>query len=445
MAVSISFKLRDPQKGIPPSKQKETPVLMMVNFGYNEKGLNGKSRYLPLKYATGEKIKPTYWNGKRARQTSAFTYQNFNTCLDNLEGYAKMAIHELIIENKPLTPESVKKRIDDKNPAVKVEKTIELDLNGYIHQFVNDIESGHRLSASKEKYAYSTVKNFKGFKSQFELYQKQIKKRLTFHHITIDFYNDFVKYFVGKNYSPNTIGRHIKNLKTIMQNAANEGLHNNLEFGRKAFKTISEGVDNIYLTENEIGQMFNLDLSENKVLEVARDIFLIGCFTAQRFSDYSRIRKENIEITDIGNKIIHIKQMKTKEDVYIPIKTELAFLLEKYDWNVPKIWEQKLNQHIKTVGRMADIRDKILTQNIRGGLKVSKEVLKYELIKTHTARRTGCTNMYLSGIPTIDIMKISGHKTEREFLNYIKVTKKETANKLVNHPYFASSIMKVAN
>lgn len=444
MAVNISFKLRDAQKDVPPSKQKETPVLMMVNFGHSEKGIDGKSRYVPLKYATGEKIKPAYWNGKRARQTSSFTYQNFNTRLNNLEGYAKTAIHELINEKEPLTPESLKKRIDEKNPAIKIEQPKARDLNGYIHQFITDIESGERLSSTKEKYAYSTVKNFKGFKAQFDLYQKQKKKKLDFDQITIDFYNDYVKFFVTKNYSPNTIGRHVKNLKTIMHSAANDGFHKNLEFDRKTFKTISEEVDNIYLTENEIRQMFSLDLTENKVLEVARDVFLIGCFTAQRFSDYSRIRKDNIELTDDGNKIIHIKQMKTKEDVFIPIKPELAELLEKYDWTVPKIWEQKLNLNIKKVGKLAGIKDKVLTQSIKGGMKVSKEVFKHELIKTHTARRTGCTNMYLSGIPTIDIMKISGHKTEREFLNYIKVTKKETANKLVSHPYFASSTMRVA-
>ncbi len=63
-----------------------------------------------------------------------------------------------------------------------------------------------------------------------------------------------------------------------------------------------------------------------------------------------------------------------------------------------------------------------------------KKVVKADLIKTHTARRSGCTNMYLAGIPVIDIMKISGHKTEREFLKYIRIGKEETAMNLANHP-----------
>lgn len=70
---------------------------------------------------------------------------------------------------------------------------------------------------------------------------------------------------------------------------------------------------------------------------------------------------------------------------------------------------------------------------------------KNKLIKTHTARRSGCTNMYLRGIAPIDVMKISGHKTEREFLKYIKVTKEETAKNLINHPFFSSATLSIAN
>ena len=177
-------------------------------------------------------------------------------------------------------------------------------------------------------------------------------------------------------------------------------------------------------------------------IDVARDVFLIGCYTAQRFSDYSRIKKEHIETYENGRRVIRLVQQKTDEFVVIPVKPELETLLKKYDWNVPKIWEQKLNLHIKTVAEKAKITEPVLVEKIKGGLKVKSTVPKNKLIKTHTARRTGCTNMYLSGITPIDIMKISGHRTEREFLNYIKVTKEETAKNLINHPYFSGSQLK---
>jgi hypothetical protein len=102
------------------------------------------------------------------------------------------------------------------------------------------------------------------------------------------------------------------------------------------------------------------------------------------------------------------------------------------------------NKYIKEICAMAEITEMIYFEESRGGLTVKHNVTKNELIKTHTARRSGCTNMYLAGIPVIDIMKISGHKTEREFLKYIKVTKEQTAINLASHPYFTGNILKIA-
>lgn len=111
-------------------------------------------------------------------------------------------------------------------------------------------------------------------------------------------------------------------------------------------------------------------------------------------------------------------------------------IFKKYDYKTPKIPEQKLNRRIKDIGAKAKIKEKVIVETIQGGLKVKKSVPKHELIKTHTARRSGTTNMYLAGISPIDIMKITGHKTEREFLKYIRVSKEETAEMLSNHSYF---------
>ncbi|MBT6763298.1 MAG: tyrosine-type recombinase/integrase, partial [Prolixibacteraceae bacterium] len=422
----------------------ETPVLMMVNFGHYEIDKSGKKRYRPLKYGTGEKIKPDFWNGKRAKQTLQFEYRNFNTRLENLESYAKLAIQEIL--NKGTTPglQKVKELIDKKNPNIVEKKPLADNLNSYIDLFIKEIESGIRLSSKKQKYSSGTIKNFKGFQSQFDEYQKQKRKHLDFHLINLDFYDDYVEFFIRKNYSPNTIGRHIKNLKTIMHYSRDEGLHNNTEVDRKKFKILKEEVYNIYLNEKELKRMLELDLSEKPVLEIARDVFLIGCYTALRFSEYSQIREENITTYENASKVIRFYQDKTDEFVIIPIKPELEILLKKYNWNVPKIWAQKLNDHIKIVGEKAKINEIILIKKTKGGLKIKINVSKYKLIKSHTARRSGCTNMYLRGIYPIDIMKISGHKTEREFLKYIKITKEENAKNLINHPYFSSTQLKIA-
>ncbi len=61
---------------------------------------------------------------------------------------------------------------------------------------------------------------------------------------------------------------------------------------------------------------------------------------------------------------------------------------------------------------------------------------KYELVCTHTARRSFATNAYKAGVPTIAIMKITGHTQESTFLRYIKVSAEENAEMLAKHPFF---------
>jgi integrase len=72
----------------------------------------------------------------------------------------------------------------------------------------------------------------------------------------------------------------------------------------------------------------------------------------------------------------------------------------------------------------------------RGGKNVQETFLKYELVSTHTARRSFATNLYLADIPSITIMKMTGHKTEKAFLRYIRLTQEQNANKLLHHPFF---------
>jgi integrase len=217
-------------------------------------------------------------------------------------------------------------------------------------------------------------------------------------------------------------------------------LHTNTEFNKKYFAKPSSETQEIYLNKDEIEQIAKHDLSFDKEMDLARDMFLIGVYTAQRYSDYSRIRKENIRVLQSGTRVIDLIQKKTGERVIIPIMTELDKIFKKYNYNLPKTYDQKINSHIKTVARLAGLTEMIPVEKIQGGLVVKKDHPKCKLISTHTGRRSGATNMYLAGIPTIDIMKLTGHKTESEFLKYIKVGKEETADKLAQHSYFSKHL-----
>lgn len=408
---------------------------------------------IDLTVPTAFRIFPEYWNNvsqtfkQRIAFTDTFTEEDKNTLSGGFLDLRNMVLkqyNKISASGRAVSNEWLVSVVDDFHN--RTEGNGKETLNEFIERFIKEIESGDRLynhNNRTERYKYGTIKNYKGFKEQFNLFQVDKGKKYNFDDITIDLYDQLVVYFNGKSYSPNTIGRHIKNLKVIMRIARDQGMHNNNEMDRKKFKSMKVSVQEIYLTETEITQMLELDLSGEPEKELARNVFLIGCYTAQRFSDYSRIRKDNIRKLGDGSMVIDLIQKKTGEQVLIPMRTELVKLLEKYDYNVPKIFEQKLNKKIKDVGADAKITTPIIREKIQGGLKVTTTVPKNKLIKTHTARRTGCTNMYLGGVPTLGIMKISGHKTEREFLTYINVSKEQTAQTLNTHPYFSQSKLKV--
>ena len=310
-------------------------------------------------------------------------------------------------------------------------------LTDYITRYVQEMESGERLNIHKLRYGLSTIKNYKGFIVQFDEFCMAKHKRYDFGDIDLKFYDDFVAYFTAKDYSINTIGRLIKELKIIMRAAREEGLHDNGLIESRKFRVLTAEVENIYLTESEIKAIAEVDLKGDKHKSIARDIFLVGCYTAQRFSDYSTINEGNIRTLESGQKVIDLKQQKTGNRVVIPIRAELQAILDKYENRLPKAYEQKVNKYIKEIAREAGIVDMVEVSYVENGEKKSHLVEKCELVKTHTARRSGATNMYLAGIPTIAIMKITGHKTEKEFMKYIKITEEQTAMELMNHPYFA--------
>lgn len=421
------------------------------------------ARETDIRVSTPYRIVPSYWNDKKQclRQrilfNEEFTEEQASEVEETFTGLKKFIMLEHMKLNGPASSKWLRETVDKfyyKQTAPKV------TLNEYIEQFVADATSGKRLASANnisKRYSYGSLRALRGFMLSFNLFQgietpgvktravkgkkypKQPYKPLDFDDITIDTYNDFVKFFYDRGCGVNYIGKHIRSFKTIMRKAREEGLHNNAVTELRAFKAMSEPSESIYLSESELEAMRKLDLSGAEHLEIARDVFLAGCYMAQRYSDYSHISKNNLK-SYAGNPVIELIQVKTGEKCIIPIRPELDAILRKYDYTLPKTHEQKVNKYIKEIGKKAGITEVINYEQTKGGMTVKKKEMKCNLIKTHTARRTGCTLMYLAGIPLVDIMKISGHKTEKEFMKYIKVTKEETAISLANHPYFKGAL-----
>ena len=417
--AKINFYLRDKEAGTP------TPILLFVSY----------SGVRLTKYPTGETIPPDFWDVKeqRAKLTKKFpTFPEFNTRLKNITTMAEDMLRKYMNDHnqQPPTVKAYRALLDEQFDRMpKAEEVKPLDLFGFIESYLLEYETKifektgrpiEKVTLRVYKQAFRVLKEFK---------DKTHKHRpFTFEHINHEFYSQFQQYLVKENFSTNTIGKHIRTLKTFFIEAQERGLMPN--FSPRKFRAISEPSDAIYLTEGEITTLYALDLSEQPRLEKVRDLFLVGCWTGLRFSDFTRIRRQ-----DMDGEFIEMRTQKTGEIVVIPIHPQVEAIIQRYAGKTPNslphpMSNQKMNAYLKELGELAGIDEVVSETFTKGGIRRTVNAPKFQRITTHTGRRSFATNQYLAGFPTTSIMKITGHRTEKAFMKYIKITPRDSAEKL---------------
>jgi integrase len=268
----------------------------------------------------------------------------------------------------------------------------------------------------------NTIKQYKVFEKHLRDFAKNTRKKdFDLSGIDQTFYDKFVSFLHGKSFAQNTVGKTIKILKTILNEATLQGYNTNLCYN--SFHVFKEDIDTVYMDENELQQLKDTDLSKTPYLDRARDWFLLLAWTGCRFSDLGKVAK-----TDIKDGFITFRQQKTNNKVTIPLHPVVLEILEKYNYDLPsEISNQRFNEYIKEACRIAGINGTETMTRTKGGEQIRTTFEKWEHVSSHTGRRSFCTNMYKRGLPTLMIMSISGHKTEKSFLKYIKVRQEEHA------------------
>ena len=415
---------------------------------YLKKADKGKSALIYLQfryqgnklvYSFGQTIDPKNWNKTKQRvksnnQTTADGQYSLNDLLDNLRDECLKAYNTEIKSGVP-APAVLKQYLVNFFEG-NTGREEQPSLFTLIERFI----SGEIKHRGRDR-SLNTLKQYKSTYNHLQRFAKEKKQKVDFDTITIDFYYKFTEYLNQRGQKPNSIGKNIKNLKAFLSEAVDLGLTTNMQFKHKKFTVWKEAADTVYLTEKEIMQLYNYNLSAVKRLEQARDLFVFGCFTGLRFADYNDVKPDNL-VTIEGEQYIRLITKKTRYEVIIPANHVIKEIFEKYKDNLnrlPKsISNQKLNEYIKEVAEAAGLTEK-------GRLSTDMSKPLYACISSHTARRSMATNLYLSGFPTIDIMKITGHTTEKAFLTYIKVSKLDTAKRLNEHykKGMGSAILKV--
>ena len=396
-------------------------------------------------------------DGRKVKET----LDSISSAIDNLisQGiYDKARIDE-VVEDVVFRKERERQRIQEEEERQEQERlrlikeqeeeARKADVILFLENFLEGIKNG-RIKNGAENYTPNTCKvwsNFLGILKRFiqisPFTWKDINKALA---------DRFVSFMEKNGYMVTSINKYIICFKAMIQNAMDQELHNNLialrAFSKKKIQETDKAKE-IYLTKAELQALYEMPLEGLK--DKVRDVFLVGCYTCQRFSDYARLEKENFTKTAKGTKVVRIVQEKTGNDVVIPILNDnLLHIAEKYGYDIPKVNDVILNRYIKqilkelssTVPSLARKERTLLTMKEREKEKqglVSFErdnkgnVIKprYELVSSHTARRSGITNLYLSGnFDTYQMMSISGHRDEKTFYEYIKLSSDEVADSI---------------
>lgn len=397
---------------------KSFPVFFRISFGAAD--FADQKKYVVVNYFTGLQTIARHWRVKEGRSKT-------DSYLNGVLERANVRIHaiwsEMHYNGNPNIDDFKQALANDKELAeILNRKTV---VNGHYmppFEFIENYIDKAVVSAGTKKDYRNSLQHLKDF-------DEYRGKSLSWKSADYQYYLELVDYLKEKRLKASTIDKIIKNLKVFLSQAdLMDGIEVCQDFkktvsGRSLFaKVDKEETDHVYLTESEIQQITNADMPDERLGEI-RDLFIVQCWTGLRISDLSRLERGNIK-----NGLLTIKTKKTKESVVIPVTEELQEVLNKYPERLPEPpSSQHFNRQLKIICKLAGIDEPTMAETKRNGMTVIAPVPKYELVTSHTGRRSFATNLYRRGIPSSQLMFLTGHKTEAAFMKYIKVSKVDNA------------------
>ena len=233
---------------------------------------------------------------------------------------------------------------------------------------------------------------------------QEFRPGLDFKDITYTLLRDFEVHLKEKGNSVNTIAKHLRQLRTLVNEAINQGYIPSDAYPFRKYKIKQEKGRKEFLTPDELKRLENLDV--DKKLRHVLDAFLFCCYTGLRYSDFCQLTPENI-IRVNGKRWLYFKSVKTDVEIRLPLhllfEGKALAVLERYDivTDFAKIGpNSEANKYLAQLATLARIR---------------------KHITYHVARHTCATLLVHQGVPITTVQKLLGHTSVRTTEVYSEV------------------------
>lgn len=398
--AKVTFFLKEPKS--------ENETLVYAFFHFNNQ---------QLKLSTGKKILPKYWDSEKQKvKRGVMNEQDINQRLVFFQNTLNIIYNKMLSDGISPTKELIKSEFLSNEFFVEEKKSNFLDvLDLFIENYTNNgIRPGKR-----------TIQRYQVLQRKLIEFANLKKMEISFEKVNVEFCNEFVNYLIKKQITNNTVGTYVKNIKLFMRWSEDNEYHSNHSY--RKFKVFKTETFQVSLNDYEIKLINDLDLSDKPNLEKSRDVFLLQCTLGLRISDLKRLNNSHINLEE---GFIEIVSQKTRKFQLIPLSDLSKKIINKYqDTGFPFISDQKQNVNIKEICKRAGIDELVNDYKEIGNKLIEEPKPKYEMISTHTARRTFITKMKNLGLPDELIKMSTGHKTNTELNKYYR-TSLESAKKV---------------
>lgn len=382
---------------------------------------------------TGEKATSDDWKQITTKKRVSLSAENkqLKYILENLEEKVLKNLNTDLSKNVIIDKDWLQFQIDLFNKRVTKEKKISDLLTDNIQEYIKtaSVRSNGKGGVGLSKDRINQYKNLINLLSE---YQQQNKKKYRVKEVNSSFAMNLLTYLDSKDYAPSYQQKILSNIKTVCNNAQRNGIDVSLQLQDIKISNVKNEFIN-YLTEEEINNIDNLILT-NEALNNARKWILLGAYIGQRGNDLVNLTEKNI-IAKNGRKYFSLQQEKTGKPIHIPFNSKIEKLIQEgFPYHLSINGENGLNKRFKEIGKLANIDEVVKGKKMCKKAKrwVYGEYPKHEILRTHDLRRSFATNLY-GKLPSVVIMAITGHSTEKMLLRYIGKNSIDMATQLAEY------------